>query len=151
MSHHWQFFWLSKDSHSYHHCCSNGISFLYGDCYIRSMFMFYYINMEHTMKLRNHAFRMIESGKKNIEIRLYDEKRQKLSIGDTILFINEVWWSMTKKIIWLSIYDSFMTMFSVHQPSCFGGDNIEEIIKRLYKYYSHEKEKYYGVCAITLA
>ena len=38
--------------------------------------------MEHTMNLNAHPFEMMRSGKKTIELRLYDEKRRKISVGD---------------------------------------------------------------------
>ena len=40
------------------------------------------------MKLNASPFEMIKSGVKSIELRLYDEKRQKIKIGDTIIFTN---------------------------------------------------------------
>ena len=40
--------------------------------------------MEHTMQLNPVPFAMIKSGQKTIELCLYDEKRQKIAIGDTI-------------------------------------------------------------------
>lgn len=42
--------------------------------------------MRYTMKLRPQPFNMIRSGQKTFELRLYDEKRQKLQIGDEIEF-----------------------------------------------------------------
>ena len=42
----------------------------------------------HIMNLNPSPFKMIREGNKTIELRLYDEKRKKLSIGDTITFIN---------------------------------------------------------------
>ncbi len=44
--------------------------------------------MEHVMKLRPNPFSMIKSRQKTIELRLYDEKRQLLSVGDIIRFVN---------------------------------------------------------------
>lgn len=38
------------------------------------------------MKLLESPYDRISSGKKIIEIRLFDEKRQKLNVGDTIKF-----------------------------------------------------------------
>ena len=43
---------------------------------------------EHIMKLHPEPFAKIKDGSKTIELRLYDEKRQRISIGDTIRFIN---------------------------------------------------------------
>lgn len=40
--------------------------------------------MEFSMKLQPLPFSMIESGRKTIELRLYDEKRRLIAIGDTI-------------------------------------------------------------------
>ena len=42
--------------------------------------------MEHKMRLFESPFERIKSGKKTIELRLFDEKRQKLSIGDIVEF-----------------------------------------------------------------
>lgn len=40
--------------------------------------------MKHQMKLKLQPFNMIRSSQKTFELRLYDEKRQKLQIGDEI-------------------------------------------------------------------
>jgi len=40
------------------------------------------------MKLDSEMFSRIKSGSKKIEIRLFDEKRQQISVGDTIIFTN---------------------------------------------------------------
>ena len=42
------------------------------------------------MKLHPAPFEMIKSGKKTIELRLYDEKRRKIKVGDEIIFTNTV-------------------------------------------------------------
>ena len=44
--------------------------------------------MEHKMKLNNGPFDMIKNGTKDIEMRLYDEKRRKIKIRDNIDFTN---------------------------------------------------------------
>ena len=44
--------------------------------------------MIHYMKLNPKPFAMIAEGRKTIELRLYDEKRQGISLGDTIVFKN---------------------------------------------------------------
>lgn len=46
--------------------------------------------MKHNMKLNPSPFTAIETGKKNIELRLNDEKRQQIKIDDTITFTNTV-------------------------------------------------------------
>lgn len=42
--------------------------------------------MEHIMNLNKQPFDMIKKGRKNIELRLFDEKRRKIQIGDYIVF-----------------------------------------------------------------
>ena len=42
--------------------------------------------MLHCMKLNRDPFEKIKSGSKTIEMRLFDEKRQRISVGDFIEF-----------------------------------------------------------------
>ena len=42
----------------------------------------------HQLRLATEPYDAIVSGKKTIESRLYDEKRQKIQIGDQIIFTN---------------------------------------------------------------
>ena len=42
----------------------------------------------HIMNLTPAPLKMIREGRKTIELRLYDEKRKQISIGDIITFVN---------------------------------------------------------------
>ena len=42
--------------------------------------------MAYEMKLNDEPFQKIRDGKKTIELRLFDEKRRKLELGDHIIF-----------------------------------------------------------------
>ena len=44
--------------------------------------------MVHVMKLKNEPFQKIKSGQKTVELRLFDNKRRQLDIGDDIIFTN---------------------------------------------------------------
>ena len=44
--------------------------------------------MIHNMKLQPEPLEMIKSGQKTYELRLWDAKRQKISVGDTIEFLS---------------------------------------------------------------
>ena len=46
------------------------------------------IMKRHVMNLTPAPLRMIREGRKTIELRLYDEKRKQISIGDIITFVN---------------------------------------------------------------
>ena len=60
------------------------------------------------MELEQGPFEMIENGSKTIELRLYDQKRQRLSVGDLIVFTNRAdSRRLTARILKLHIYDSF--------------------------------------------
>ena len=45
--------------------------------------------MEYEIKLQPECFNFILNGTKRIEIRLNDEKRQQIKLGDTIKFLKE--------------------------------------------------------------
>ena len=44
--------------------------------------------MEFSMKLNPKPYKMIKDGQKTVEMRLYDEKGQAISVGDIIKFQN---------------------------------------------------------------
>ena len=44
--------------------------------------------MQHIMRLNPSPFAMIENREKTIELRLNDEKRRLINVGDEITFIN---------------------------------------------------------------
>lgn len=46
------------------------------------------VTMIHEMKLNNNAFNNIKSGIKKFELRLYDDRRKNINLGDTIIFHN---------------------------------------------------------------
>ena len=69
--------------------------------------------MEFTMKLNAPPFAMIASGEKTIELRLYDEKRRQISIGDTIRFsdISDASRTLLTKVKELFVFDSFEALY----------------------------------------
>lgn len=44
--------------------------------------------MIHEMKLNDLAFQNIKKGIKRFELRLYDDRRKNINLGDTIIFRN---------------------------------------------------------------
>ena len=64
--------------------------------------------MTHSMKLHREPFDMIKSGKKDIELRLYDEKRRGISVGDEIEFTRSGGEEkMLCRVVALHIFESF--------------------------------------------
>ena len=103
--------------------------------------------MIYRMKLQNEPFKQIKKGIKKIEIRLNDEKRKIFEINDYIEFTNittlEI---MFVKITNLYHFESFEKLFNNFDNSILGCGSYEE----MYKYYSKEEEKKYGVLGIEI-
>ena len=63
---------------------------------------------EHIMKLSEPWFTFIKKGKKKVELRLFDDKRKKLKVGDIIEFKNDISNNFfKKKIKKLKVFNSF--------------------------------------------
>ena len=77
--------------------------------------------MIHEMKLQPEYFNFILNGTKRIEIRLNDEKRQNIKLGDKIKFLKEpdLNESFEAQVIGLLRYNSFEEMFKDYDISCF--------------------------------
>lgn len=70
--------------------------------------------MLHSMKLKDEPFHSITAGYKTIELRLFDEKRQALKVGDFIEFTNidSPDLTVTKRITALHRFASFEELYS---------------------------------------
>ena len=103
--------------------------------------------MIYRMKLQNEPFKQIKKEIKKIEIRLNDEKRKIFEINDYIEFTNittlEI---MFVKITNLYHFKNFEDLFNYFDKSTLGCGSYEE----MYKYYSKEEEKKYGVLGIEI-
>ena len=111
--------------------------------------------MNYEMHLSEEPFEIIKSGKKVIEVRLFDEKRQKIRIDDKIRFIkspdnNE---TIKVRVIGLSRFDNFYDLYSSFDKFQFGHPEhytVEDQIKEGRKTYPEETEKRLGVLGIHL-
>ncbi len=108
--------------------------------------------MIHTMKLQPTYYNFILNGTKRIELRLLDEKRQQIKIGDTIKFLKEP--DLTKKfeaiVIDLYHYKSFAELLQNFDISILADASItkEQLLEDLEKYYDKESQNKYGVLGI---
>jgi 23S rRNA (uracil1939-C5)-methyltransferase len=108
----------------------------------------------HEMKLNSEPFEKIKSGEKTIELRLYDEKRQKIQEGDTIVFTNNATGeTLTKRVAKLYRFDSFEELYKT-LPLLQCGYTAEDVDKAhpsdMEQYYSAEEQSKYGVVGIEL-
>lgn len=111
--------------------------------------------MLHQMKLHCEPFDMIKSGEKIIELRLYDEKRRAISVGDEIEFtLSGGEEKIVRKVIALHIYESFSELYD-NLPLLKCGYTEKDISTAspddMNVYYSKEKQAKYGVIGIELA
>lgn len=107
----------------------------------------------HYMHLNDKPYSMIASGQKTIELRLYDEKRKKIHLGDTIIFANlEIGKKTAVKVKNIYTDVSFQNLFKrINNNSQLGFADIYtymEMANMMREYYSEEQEKKYGVIAI---
>lgn len=108
--------------------------------------------MEHKMKLKDSPFNMIKNGKKDIEMRLYDEKRQTIKPGDTIEFTNIISGETIKYIVkQLHIYDSFEKIYQIFDKERLGyQENEVAKYSDMEQFYNKEEINKYGVVGIEL-
>lgn len=110
--------------------------------------------MTHDMKLHKSPFEMIKSGEKTIELRLYDEKRRQIKVGDRIVFTNNVTGeTLEMAVVKLHIFDSFGELYrALPLLQCgYTSDSIDKADPAdMELYYSKEEQQRYGVVGIEL-
>ena len=105
--------------------------------------------MIHKMKLKEEPFENIKNGTKTIEFRLYDEKRQKVKIGDKIEFSKLP--DLQEKIL-VDVLDIYKdrTFKELFERLIENKKEIERKTNSMYQFYSKEQEKKYGVVGIKI-
>ena len=108
--------------------------------------------MIHKMKLQKQPFENILNGKKMIESRLYDEKRQQINLGDQIEFtcVTEPINIVLTKVRALYRYGSFEELFFDFSSELFGGESKNELLAEIGSFYSVEEQKKFGVVGIRI-
>lgn len=109
----------------------------------------------HSMKLKASPFEKIASGRKTVELRLYDEKRRKINIGNKIVFtrFEDPEQKMEVVVKALHRYASFEDLFRNISPEKCGNNRSEtpeEAAAGMLKYYSEDQIKKYGVLGIEI-
>jgi ASC-1-like (ASCH) protein len=105
--------------------------------------------MKHSMKLNLSPFQKVKEGKKKIEIRLNDEKRQLLQVGDEIEFrmVTDENQKIRTRVLELLSFPTFKELFAAFESEEYGGTSKDEYYL-MHKIYSPEKEAEYGALAI---
>ena len=110
--------------------------------------------MNHYMNLASEPFEQIKSGAKTIELRLYDEKRQTVSEGDTIIFSNLTdKRQVSARVLKLYIFNDFKELYD-HLPlsKCgYAGHELDTASPDdMLAYYPKEKQEKYKVVGIEI-
>jgi len=107
------------------------------------------------MKLTADPFERIKRGIKTMEVRLFDEKRKTMKVGDSITFFKlpNLEESTKTEITKLSKFNSFKELFSFFKTKPFGHPEdmtTEEQVLGMRDAYSEENEKKLGVLGIHI-
>ena len=108
--------------------------------------------MIHKMNLAPSPFKAIAAGQKTVEMRLCDERRVNISVGDEIEFENiETIQLIRCKVVGLAHFRDFFELYS-HYNKAVLGYNEDDIAnpEDMYQYYSPEKIAQNGVLAIEI-
>lgn len=108
--------------------------------------------MEMILRLHPEVFDIVLQGDKNVEVRVNDEKRRKLSIGDTLVFLKrpEEIENIKAKVTGLVYFNSFEELVDFYDMKriYLEGTTREEYINLMKQFYSDEEVSKYGVVAI---
>lgn len=109
--------------------------------------------MIHKMHLKKVPFDKIKQGKKTIELRLYDEKRKKISSGDIIEFDCDGE-KLSVQVKELHLFSNFQNLYKV-LPLEKCGYSPDELQNASYadmeEYYPDTEQKNYGVVGIEFS
>ena len=106
----------------------------------------------HYMSVKQRYFNLLKDGKKTIELRLFDEKRQKIKMGDYILFSNadNLQDSFQGKVINLHWDKNFDALCKKINPKQAGFQTKKELLCALNEFYSDEEQEKFGVVGIEV-
>ena len=106
----------------------------------------------HTMKVQTKYYQLLKAGTKTVELRLWDEKRQQIKIGDEITFsdLSDPKDTFTAQVLALHHAPNFDKLCDIIQPTQAGFSTKEELINCLQEFYTLEAQKQYGVVGIEI-
>lgn len=108
--------------------------------------------MMHYFNLQPAPFLAIKSGKKWVEMRLYDDKRKLLKINDSITFTNnQTGETLVCSVLAVNLFPSFESLYKAYDKIAIGYEEWEEANPEdMKQYYPLDEMQQNGVCAIEL-
>lgn len=109
--------------------------------------------MKHNMRLKKEPFRKISAGEKTFELRLLDEKRQLIQIGDEIEFtsLGDGLKTVSVRVKALHKFSTFAELYQALPLEKCGYDSNtihEASPSDMDEYYSIDEQNKYGVVGI---
>ena len=102
--------------------------------------------------LDEDVFEVVKLGKKNVEVRVNDEKRRRMKIGDEIVFFKrpDNIEKIVAKIDKLNVFNNFNELVKEYEMERLYLDTFtkDDYIKLLGRFYSDDDQEKYGVVAI---
>ena len=107
------------------------------------------------MKLNAKAFADVKNGLQKYETRLLDEKRSKISVGDTITFsklpeLSEKFLVMVVRVIKARDFEELFLLFPTKDANWPSNYSNCDCARDMLKYYSHEDQERFGVVAFEI-
>ncbi len=103
----------------------------------------------HNMKLKQPYFDLVNSGLKTIELRLYDEKRQQITPGDTIIFQNGDSFTQVR-VKGLVRAENFESLLDIVDVKCTGLNTKESAVNTMKQFFSESAQRQFGVVGIII-
>ena len=110
------------------------------------------MSITHIMGLQPEPFEKIQGGRKTIELRLFDEKRRTIQIGDIIEFQKqpEEQEIIRTEVVALLRYKTFSELFNDFPIEDFGGTDKASLLEGVHKFYTPEREQKETVLGIKI-
>lgn len=112
--------------------------------------------VEHELRLHPRPFAKIRDGLKAIEMRLNDEKRRGIKVGDILTFISRETGDTVRAAVLARLeYPTFAELVAHHSPEAMGyeGDFLARLRAGdhgMYDWYGREEEQKWGVVGIEI-
>ncbi len=108
--------------------------------------------MVHNMKLNEAPFEAIKAGTKRVEMRLYDDKRRKVNVGDIIEFTSLANGEKIQvEVLALHVYPSFEYLYNKFDKVLLGYNEYEiALYTDMEQYYLPTEIEKYGVVGIEI-
>ncbi len=107
--------------------------------------------MTYNSEVSAAVFAKLVNGQMLIEPRLNDTAHRKIKPSDLILFVNrETREERLAKVVGLLRFDSFKELFNTYPPERFGGEDEQQLLRAMRRFYSEQQELEHGVLGIKL-